>query len=189
MKQRGVLCPLKFEKACSRKDLRAFMLLYRFMKSGQILPIPNFIVFSISLKCLDFQGLPESGAFGLRHFRMDLYARKPCLIQIAAQPDPRIQMWHGRICPSLFLYLRDQAAFAAPSAASRIQLLLWRRYVAGRAYKSAWSPLRRRAYISGYPSNRLLYYKSIHCKRYNSQMEKQDWRTYIWQWTKNRGNV
>ena len=49
----------------------------------------------------------------LRHFRMDcmdLYARKPCLIQIAAQPDPRIQMWHGRICPSLFLYLRDQAA-------------------------------------------------------------------------------
>lgn len=45
MKQRGVLCPLKFEKACSRKDLRAFMLLYRFMKSGQILPIPNFIVF------------------------------------------------------------------------------------------------------------------------------------------------
>ncbi len=54
--------------------------------------IPNFIVFSISLKCLDFQGLPESGAFGLRHFRMDLYARKPCLIQIAAQPDPRIQM-------------------------------------------------------------------------------------------------
>ena len=29
------------EKACSRKDLRAFMLLYRFMKSGQILPIPN----------------------------------------------------------------------------------------------------------------------------------------------------
>ena len=92
MKQRGVLCPLKFEKACSRKDLRAFMLLYRFMKSGQILPIPNFIVFSISLKCLDFQGLPESGAFGLRHFRMDLYARKPCLIQIVAQPDPRIQM-------------------------------------------------------------------------------------------------
>ena len=31
-------------------------------------PIPNFIVFSISLKCLDFQGFPESGAFGLRHF-------------------------------------------------------------------------------------------------------------------------
>lgn len=31
-------------------------------------PIPNFIVFSISLKSLDFQGLPESGAFGLRHF-------------------------------------------------------------------------------------------------------------------------
>ena len=30
--------------------------------------IPNFIVFSISLKSLDFQGLPESGAFGLRHF-------------------------------------------------------------------------------------------------------------------------
>ena len=59
---------MKFEKACFRKDLRAFMLLYRFMKSGQILPIPNFIVFSISLKCLDFQGLPESGAFGLRHF-------------------------------------------------------------------------------------------------------------------------
>ena len=28
MKQRGVLYPLKFEKACSRKDLRAFMLLY-----------------------------------------------------------------------------------------------------------------------------------------------------------------
>ena len=68
MKQREVLCPLKFEKACSRKDLQAFMLLYRFMKSGQILPIPNFIVFSISLKSLDFQGLPESGAFGLRHF-------------------------------------------------------------------------------------------------------------------------
>ena len=30
--------------------------------------IPNFIVFSISLKSLDFQGLPESGVFGLRHF-------------------------------------------------------------------------------------------------------------------------
>ena len=30
--------------------------------------IPNFIVFSISLKCLDFQGSPESDAFGLRHF-------------------------------------------------------------------------------------------------------------------------
>ena len=54
--------------------------------------IPNFIMLSISLKSLDFQGLPESDAFGLRHFRMDLYARKPCLIQIAAQPDPRIQM-------------------------------------------------------------------------------------------------
>ena len=54
--------------------------------------IPNFIVFSISLKSLDFQGFPESGVFGLRHFRMDLYARKPCLIQIAAQPDPRIRM-------------------------------------------------------------------------------------------------
>ena len=44
------------------------MLLYRFMKSGQILPIPNFIMLSISLKSLDFQGLPESGALGLRHF-------------------------------------------------------------------------------------------------------------------------
>ena len=92
MKQRGVLCPLKFEKACSRKDLRAFMLLYRFMKSGQLLPIPNFIAFSISLKSLDFQGLPESGTLGLRHFRMDLYARKPCLIRIAAQPDSKIRM-------------------------------------------------------------------------------------------------
>lgn len=30
--------------------------------------IPNFIVFSISLKSLDFQGFPESGMFGLRHF-------------------------------------------------------------------------------------------------------------------------
>lgn len=95
MRQRGVLCPLKFEKACSRKDLRAFMLLYRFMKSGQILPIPNFIVFSISLKILIFKGFrnPARLVYAiLRHFRMDLYARKPCLIQIAAQPDPRIQM-------------------------------------------------------------------------------------------------
>ena len=80
------------------------------IESGESPSIPNFIMLSISLKSLDFQGLPESGVFGLRHFRMDLYARKPCLIQIAAQPDPRIQMWHGRICPSLFLYLRDQAA-------------------------------------------------------------------------------
>ena len=30
--------------------------------------IPNFIMLSISLKSLDFQGLPESGTFGLRHF-------------------------------------------------------------------------------------------------------------------------
>lgn len=35
---------------------------------GSRITIPNFIVFSISLKCLDFQGFPEIGAFGLRHF-------------------------------------------------------------------------------------------------------------------------
>ena len=75
MKQRGVLCPLKFEKACSRKDLRAFMLLYRFMKSGQLLPIPNFIYLYISLKNLCFMGF--CGFFGLmpflRHFLIWIY--------------------------------------------------------------------------------------------------------------------
>ena len=54
--------------------------------------IPNFICTHSPSIFLDFQGLPKSDVFGLRHFRMNLYAGKPCLIQIAAQPDPRIQM-------------------------------------------------------------------------------------------------
>ena len=77
MKQRGVLCPLKFEKACSRKDLRAFMLLYRFMKSGQILPIPNFICTHSPSIFLDFQGVSAFGVLAvtpfLYHFRIWLY--------------------------------------------------------------------------------------------------------------------
>ena len=58
--------------------------------------IPNFICTHSPSIFLDFQGVSAFGALAvtpfLRHFRMDLYARKPCLIQIAAQPDPRIQM-------------------------------------------------------------------------------------------------
>ena len=77
MKQRGVLCPLKFEKACSRKDLRAFMLLYRFMKSGQLLPIPNFICTHSPSIFLDFQGVSAFGVLAvtpfLHHFRIWLY--------------------------------------------------------------------------------------------------------------------
>ena len=77
MRQRGVLCPLKFEKACSRKDLRAFMLLYRFMKSGQILPIPNFICTHSPSIFLDFQGVSAFGVLAvtpfLHHFRIWLY--------------------------------------------------------------------------------------------------------------------
>ena len=82
---------------------------------------------------------------------MDLYAKKPCLIQIAAQPDPRIQMWHGRICPSLFWCWHDPAAFAAPWAVRRIQSLLWRRYGVKRAYRIFRFLLRRiekRAYCN-----------------------------------------
>ncbi|MEI3063112.1 MAG: hypothetical protein V8S72_09380 [Oscillospiraceae bacterium] len=81
MKQHGVLYPLKFEKACSRKDLRAFMLLYGFMKSGQILPIPNFIFICLSLKSPDLSMVSAIRRSWftpfLRRFRMDLFIRSP----------------------------------------------------------------------------------------------------------------
>ncbi|MDD7221673.1 MAG: hypothetical protein PUH09_05060, partial [Eubacteriales bacterium] len=73
---------------CIYAGLRTYMGMRGFIEIGMRTTIPNFIMLSISLKSLDFQGLPESDAFGLRHFRMDLYARKPCLIQIAAQHIP-----------------------------------------------------------------------------------------------------
>ena len=77
---------MKFEKACSRKDLRAFMLLYRFMKSGQILPIPNFICTHSPSIFLDFQGVSAFGVLAvtpfLRQFRVDLYAESPVRLKL-----------------------------------------------------------------------------------------------------------
>ena len=98
MKQRGVLYPLKFEKACSRKDLRAFMLLYRFMKSGQILPIPNFIYFtSPSVFC----------PFAL----MNYYSRYPLDPQVVFRKDMRessiLLMVHINFRNIFFVFLTD----------------------------------------------------------------------------------
>ena len=70
--------------------------------------------------------------------------------EIAWWHNPAIRQSHEHTDPSLFWCWRDPAAFAAPSAAYRFQSLSWHKYGVKRAYKSVWSPLRRRAYISGY---------------------------------------
>jgi len=70
----------------------------------------------LTTQSLDFQGLPESGVFGLRHFRMDLYARKPCLIQIAAR-----LWWCGNACHSRVF--RPQIVYARASFAGGLCFL------------------------------------------------------------------
>ena len=70
-----------------KEDLRAFMLLYRFMKSGQILPIPNFALIPLKglrAKRLSFAAfLPEGNKSGGRVYLTDgkvNRAQWPCYI-------------------------------------------------------------------------------------------------------------
>ena len=66
-----------FKKPCNHAVLRTFIEVYRFMKKGQFITIPNFICTHSPSIFLDFQGVSAFGVLAvtpfLHHFRIWLY--------------------------------------------------------------------------------------------------------------------